>query len=995
MAQTTVAQTKRIKDWFDKIGSIGDQEGDTQQARMEHKLLVYMGLFMGGGGILWGTICFFYGLYVPAIIPYGYTVLTVVNFAGLYWFKNFQVSRFFQVLMSLLLPFMFQWSLGGFVSSGAVMLWSMLALVGSLTFQDIKLSQRWLIVYLLLTIFSGFIDDWVKRYALNLSEGVTTAFFVTNITVISAIVFGLSIYLLSLLRHHQFQLEYLVEARTADLVQATEQAQKERQLAEDANRAKSTFLAAMSHEIRTPMNGVIGMVHLALDTKLTNQQQGYLNNILISATALLGVINDILDFTKIEAGKLRMEEVPFKLEQVMHDVSTILAPKIQEKGLELLFRVEDVPQYLIGDPLRLRQILLNLLNNGIKFTEMGEILVSLKVVEKQDERIKLQFAVRDSGIGMSAAQAKRLFQPFVQADDSITRKYGGTGLGLSISKRLTELMGGAIWVESTLGEGSVFTFEAWFGYDGETKEVLTPRRLDWGGLRALVVDDNGTAREILSSMLDKFGIESRAVVSAAEALAELEKKQETNPYQIVLADWQMPEMDGAQLVAQIRQRQNWVQPNVLMVTAYDSQELYDITKPLQVDHYLTKPVSPSTLLDSLTNVLGPGKNSLVKAPTASIRQVRYNFEKVHILLVEDNEINQQIARSLLIKVGAEVTIANNGQEAVDMVCGYDDELPYDGILMDVQMPFLDGYQATKMIRDDGRFNELPIIGLTAHALIEERQKGLESGMNEQITKPIEPELLYATLKQWLGAKVKSETRLKAAARIEAESETEQLVREPEQGGGAPVDEWALAGFDARSSIKRLAGNEGLYRTLLQRFAEGYGDVVVGLSEAMERDEREVAIRQAHTLKGVASSIGALDLAEVAGRLEKVLKEGDFEAGRRLLPTAAATLAQAIGTVNRFLADKERGETVEVEGSGESEAGGVAEMLVTLYGYLVDDDGEAIDYLAEVWDSLRHELPEERLLALQTSVNDFDFEQGVIDLEIVAEAIGVSLEKRDE
>lgn len=947
--------------------SVVPEKSETAEHINQH-LLIYMGILMGFGGILWGTICLTYGLFMPATIPYGYTVLTIVNFALLARYKNFASTRFFQVLMSLLLPFMFQWSLGGFVASGAVMLWSMLALVGSLAFQEVKTSRRWLIVYLALTILSGFLDPYVKHLDLNLPPHITTLFFVINITTISAIIAGLSFHFLSLYRKFQLELEGLVEERTSDLLQATQKANTERKAAEDANRAKSTFLATMSHEIRTPMNGVIGMVHLALNTRLTAQQKGYLNNILSSSQNLLGVINDILDFSKIEAGKLFIDSIQFKLDSVIENISSLLSSKLAKKDVELLFEVKKIPAYLRGDPLRLGQILINLTSNAIKFTERGEILVTVCPLETQEDKIKLQFAVKDSGIGMSQDQVEQLFQPFTQADNSITRQYGGTGLGLSITKRLTALMGGEISVSSKLDEGSTFTFTAWFGYSEEEYPERRKQAKSLAGLRGLIVDDSMTSRDILSNMLQEFAIEKKSVESGIDALHEL--KQEQEPYDFILLDWRMPEMNGVQVAERIRQEPSLKNLPIIMVSASEKVELHNACKDLEIDNYLTKPISASTLLDTLSKICNP--NNIANHKLAKISSWSdVAFENHHILLVEDNEINQQIAVKLLQSVGLTVTLAKNGLEAVEIALSHSEENTFDAILMDVQMPKMDGYQATHLIRQDNRYQQTPIIALTAHALIEEQQRSLEKGMSDHITKPIEPQILFATLAHWL--KVPESTSMESI--------------KPAKDVSIPE----LPGFDTKAGLSRVANDKALYFHLLRRFVKKQKEAPQAIQAALEKSNFLLAEHITHTLKGIAGNIGATLLQKFASQLEQSIKFGESDQCFQALQDLAKQLQQDLDTLSTFIAAQE--EKIQQRAT-ESDLSVVQNIAQKLYTLLLDDDGEALDVLNDSWSTLMQHLNPSALEALQTSIHDFDFEEALVHLRQIAQESKLNLEAND-
>jgi CheY-like chemotaxis protein len=499
------------------------------------------------------------------------------------------------------------------------------------------------------------------------------------------------------------------------------------------------------------MNAIIGMTHLALKTELTTKQRDYLTKTRVAAQALLGIINDILDFSKIEAGKLQMEKTEFHLDDVIDNLSSVVGQKAQEKNLEFLIAApDDLSPSLVGDPLRLGQVLINLVNNAVKFSARGEVLVTVAIEERVSDRVKLKFSVRDTGIGMTPEQTARLFQPFSQADTSTTRKYGGTGLGLSICKRLVEMMGGDIWVESIYGQGSSFFFTAWFGIGSarpERKRFIP----NLAGVRALVVDDNALACEILADALKVFALRVDSVSSGESAIRELAAADLQDPYQVVLMDWHMPSMDGLEASSHFlcSGRLKNV-PKIVMVTAFGREEVRAQAEEMGIKGYLLKPVSPSLLYDTLMNVFGVAEQeddrSRPKKKEEDIPSP--NVNGIRILLVEDNEVNQQVATELLESAGAIVTIADHGSEAVRILTEGKDPSSFDVVLMDLQMPEMDGFTATRLIRAEPRLQGLPIIAMTAHALVEERQRCLEAGMNDHVAKPIHPDALFATLLRW-------------------------------------------------------------------------------------------------------------------------------------------------------------------------------------------------------------------------------------------------------
>ena len=517
---------------------------------------------------------------------------------------------------------------------------------------------------------------------------------------------------------------------------------------EKANDAKSAFLANMSHEIRTPMNAVLGLSHLALKTDPSPRQRDYLIKIRNSGQHLLGIINEILDFSKIEAGKLTVENIEFDLDKVLENVSNLISEKASEKGLELVFDIEPsvVSSRLRGDPLRLGQILINFCNNAVKFTEEGEIVIRAQVLDVLEDSQVVKFSVCDTGIGMTDAQMERLFQAFEQADTSTTRKYGGTGLGLAISKRLAELMNGNVGVTSELGKGSTFWFTARLG-----KGAAVPRpnllRSDLRGRRVLIIDDNSPARAVLSNMLTNMTFSADEAASGEEGIEMVRQAvKRGEPYEIVFVDWQMPSLDGIETSKRILALPDLaISPHLVMVTAYGREDVLKQAEKNGLENVLIKPVTSSTLFDTIVGVLRADQETnghVEVAPSFEIARTR----GTRVLLVEDNEINQEVAIGLLEDAAIQVDLAENGEIAVRMSQQND----YDVVLMDMQMPVMDGIEATREIRSDPRLRNLPIIAMTANAMAADREKCLDAGMNDHIGKPIDPDQLFSVLLRWAG-----------------------------------------------------------------------------------------------------------------------------------------------------------------------------------------------------------------------------------------------------
>lgn len=765
--------------------------------------------------------------------------------------------------------------------------------------------------------------------------------------------------------------------------------QRALEVAEAATVAKSGFLANMSHEIRTPLNAVIGLTELLLKTDQTVKQQDYSNKIFSSSKALSGLINDILDFSKIEAGKLEIENTFFNLNNIINRISDMFATKVHDNNNQLTITIADnVPNHLIGDPLRLSQVIINLTNNALKFTKNGNVGIGISLEKLSFNQAKIKFEISDSGTGIPKEKIEKLFDSFTQADSSTTREFGGTGLGLTISKSIIELMGGRIWAESELGKGSTFGFTVVFSTSSGGIEARLKNNVK--GKKVIIADDNEAIRIYLSFELQKIGLEVTAVEDGKKLIDEFKRMQQYSPYDLIITDWKMPGMDGVEVVKEIRKDVSEIEVPIIFISAYFDKELKETIKEIGADYSLSKPIRDTELhsiiskifIDADTNTKGGSQIITSQNDTLDI------ILGAKLLLVEDNYINQQVAQEMLVGMGLEVDLADNGLAALEMLKNKQNE--YDAILTDIQMPEMDGYTFSRNLRRLNQFDHVPVIAMTADAVTGVKEKCLSVGMNDYVTKPVNYPELCQVLSKWVKPNI--ERRQKAVSKL-AELDSDEPLN------GIMSSKQAiqkLAGIDMKKALSKLAGNNKLINSMIITFANEYKNVIEQIDVSYKSGDFEQACRVIHTIKGLVKTFSTAEIIGDTLALENALNEKNPEVISELLAIFAKSIQPIFESANLLK---------EIEGIEQSKLKNISatiadeetikDKIISLANSIERNDFLAKDFLAEVEGVVDPEMFAKDIQDISENLSKFDFKNAYNSLKNIAASHGINLTGEEE